>query len=720
VALDDDLTQLLEVELHGLHPIGYTPMADDFEIDEDSELWISHIRHLTYAAIARQWQRGRLAADHDRRPGEMLTEACFVDSKELAPKQSNAADIKLWQSNQRRLAARQARGGRMTPLDVLQRDFGLRDLAIQILQVASAPQLYGPLSRLYAIASGNDKRPLCDEALVSEVLQVSRADIASELDAQSPLRYFGLIDVFGTRPSAGLRVNEVLLRIINNQSTESALPLGLSTRFSNRDIAELHLPPATRLQALRFLSVQHRRHARIALRGRIGCGRRTMLAALATRAGRSVGFIDAALIPKQDGLFVGHLAMALRACVFLGWVPCIGSIETQLASNDEVMKRDMLKLFEKHPGPLALRLPAETQVPLAPGFFCADIPVSTTTDRELLWKQALDRYAIPVADTEELAARNRIGTGIIYQVCHDVAFGSSVAKQPSPTQEQWQQAIEATVAQHLDNRLSASAQHITRLARWSDVVLPTDIIDSLLEMTARVRHRRSVFENWHFDQTITSARGITALFAGTPGTGKTMVAGVLARELGLELYRVDLSKISSKWIGETEKNLAALFDAAEDGQVLLLFDEADSLFAKRTEVKNSTDRHANMQVNYLLQRLDTFEGVAILTSNFGTSIDPAFKRRLTYRITFPFPDEAMRAQMWSAMLPADLPRDNDINVQALADQFRMSGGFIRNAALRAAFIAAQLDVSLSQKLLQAAVQAEYKAIGKLTDSGTLE
>jgi DNA replication protein DnaC len=720
VDFDDELKHLLESELQGLHPVGYTPMADDFEIAEDCDLWISHIRHLAYAAIARQWQRGRLAADHDMRPGEMRTEACFIDSKELAPKQSNSADIKVWQSNQECLAARQSRSGRMTPLDVLQRDFGLRDLAIQIIQVVAAPHLYGSIARLYAIIRGNDKRPLCDEILVSEVLKVNLADVAIELDAQSPLRYFGLIDVFGKRPSAGLRVDDVLLRIINNQSTDSALPLGLSTRFSDRDITELHLPPTTRLQALRFLSVRRRRQARLVLRGRIGCGRRTMLAALAARAGRSIGFIDAAMFPKQDGLFVGHLAIALRACVFLGWVPCIGSIETQLASGDEAMKRDMLKLFENHPGPLALRLPAETQVPLSPGFFCADIPVSTTTDREVLWKQALDRYAIPVVDTEELASRNRIGTGIIYQVCHDVAFGSSVATQTSPSQDQWQQAIEATVAQHLDNRLSASAQHITRLARWSDVVLPSDIVDSLLEMTARVRHRRSVFESWNFDQTITSARGITALFAGTPGTGKTMVAGVLARELGLELYRVDLSKISSKWIGETEKNLAALFDAAEDGQVLLLFDEADSLFSKRTEVKNSTDRHANMQVNYLLQRLDTFEGVAILTSNFGTSIDPAFKRRLTYRITFPFPDEVMRAQMWNAMLPADLPRDNDINVQALADQFRMSGGFIRNAVLRAAFIAAQLGSSLSHKLLLAAIHAEYKAIGKLTHSGTLE
>src|SRR5579862_1114133 len=168
-----------------------------------------------------------------------------------------------------------------------------------------------------------------------------------------------------------------------------------------------------------------------------------------------------------------------------------------------------------------------------------------------------------------------------------------------------------------------------------------------------------------------------------------MVAGVIARDLGLELYRVDVSRITSKWIGETEKNLGQLFDAAEDGQVMLLFDEADSLFAKRTEVKTSVDKYSNMEVNYLLQRLDTFEGIAILTTNFGTAIDSAFKRRLSFRLTFPFPDEEMREKLWAGHLPADVPRAGAFDLADLARRFRLSGGYIRNAALRAAFLAAE-------------------------------
>ena len=281
-------------------------------------------------------------------------------------------------------------------------------------------------------------------------------------------------------------------------------------------------------------------------------------------------------------------------------------------------------------------------------------------------------------------------------------------------------SLDDTVRQHLENRLGTTAQRVTRLASWSDVVLPEEVVDSLLELAARVRHRKTVYEMWGFDRSITTARGITALFQGSPGTGKTMVAGVIARDLGLELYRVDVSRITSKWIGETEKNLGALFDAAEDGQVMLLFDEADTLIAKRTDVKSSVDRYANMEVNYLLQRLDSFEGIAILTTNFGNAIDPAFKRRLTYRVTFPFPDEEMREQIWRALMPPQAPVQGVLDYAALSRRFKLSGGYIRNAVLRAAFLAAEEGTAITQELLERAVRSEFREIGKLSESGALE
>jgi SpoVK/Ycf46/Vps4 family AAA+-type ATPase len=279
--------------------------------------------------------------------------------------------------------------------------------------------------------------------------------------------------------------------------------------------------------------------------------------------------------------------------------------------------------------------------------------------------------------------------------------------------------IETFLRQTRDLRLADHARRVDRLARWTDLVLASDIMDSLRELVGRVRHRRTVFEDWGMARAMATSRGLTALFQGPPGTGKTLVAGVIARELGLDLYQVDLSKVMSKWIGETERNLATIFDAAEDGQAILLFDEADSLFARRTEVRSSNDRYANLEVNYLLQRLDTFDGIAILTTNSGGSIDPAFKRRLSFQLTFPFPDEETRAELWRAHLPRELPRSGELTFDALARKYQLSGGYIRNACLRAAFLAAQEETSLHQHHLERAVALEFAELGKLSTTGSI-
>jgi SpoVK/Ycf46/Vps4 family AAA+-type ATPase len=373
-------------------------------------------------------------------------------------------------------------------------------------------------------------------------------------------------------------------------------------------------------------------------------------------------------------------------------------------------------VLRRHPGPLAVRLPTDAEVMLDPGYLLLDMPTPSERERAESWAIALERHGLELHDPGELAARYRVGPGIIERVCVEVSRRPIPPADPAACMRE----LDDAVRQHLENRLGKTATRVSRLASWADIVLPEDIVDSLLELTARVRHRRKVFEQWGFDRSITTARGITALFQGSPGTGKTMVAGVIARDLGLEVYRVDVSRISSKWLGETEKNLGSLFDAAEDGQVMLLFDEADSLFAKRTEVKTSVDRYANMEVNYLLQRLDSFEGIAILTTNFGSAIDPAFKRRLTYRMTFPFPDEEMREQLWRSLIPPQVPLGGPIDFASLAQRFRLSGGYIRNAALRAAFLAAEEGTALTHDHIERAIRMEFREIGKLAESGVLE
>jgi SpoVK/Ycf46/Vps4 family AAA+-type ATPase len=222
------------------------------------------------------------------------------------------------------------------------------------------------------------------------------------------------------------------------------------------------------------------------------------------------------------------------------------------------------------------------------------------------------------------------------------------------------------------------------------------------------------------DQVAATAQGVTALFQGGPGTGKTMAAGVVAAELGHQLWRVDLSRVASKWVGETEKNLAAVFDAAEEGEIVLLFDEADSLFARRTDVRSSHDKNANLETNFLLQRLDSFTGIAILTTNFGVAIDPAFKRRLSVQIQFPFPDEGERERLWRAHLPPTLPISGELDLAGLAQRYQLSGGYIRNAALRAAYLAADRGGVINQAQLELAVRAVYRDRCKLTAGGAID
>jgi SpoVK/Ycf46/Vps4 family AAA+-type ATPase len=237
-------------------------------------------------------------------------------------------------------------------------------------------------------------------------------------------------------------------------------------------------------------------------------------------------------------------------------------------------------------------------------------------------------------------------------------------------------------------------------------------------LIARIRHRRTVYDTWGYGRIAATSRGVTAVFQGAHGTGKTLIASAIANELGMDLYRVELARIISTWTGETE--LAGLFDAAEDGHAIILFDDADSLFARRTEVLASADRRATVVVDYLLHRLDSFTGVAILTTSFGKSIDHAFARRLSLRLTLPFPDEASREAIWKSHIAPGIPCAGNFDFAALARRHRLSGGCIRNAAVRAAFLAAEEHAPLTQDHLERAVRAELREIAKLSEGGSLE
>ena len=264
-------------------------------------------------------------------------------------------------------------------------------------------------------------------------------------------------------------------------------------------------------------------------------------------------------------------------------------------------------------------------------------------------------------------------------------------------------------------KLEDLALRVVPSANWDDLVLPDLQMEVLRQLSAQVRHRMRVYETWGFSGKGRRGLGVSALFAGETGTGKTLAAEVLACDLGLDLYRIDLSAVVSKYIGETEKNLKQVFDAAEEGGVLLLFDEADALFGKRGEVNDSHDRYANIEVGYLLQRMETYQGLAILTTNLKGSLDRAFQRRLRFSINFSFPDAKQRQAIWSRVFPATTPT-RALDLKKLA-QLNVAGGNIRNIAVNAAFLAAESGGPVEMMhLLQAARLEAHKIERPLSEA----
>ncbi|MSQ26611.1 MAG: ATP-binding protein [Dehalococcoidia bacterium] len=255
---------------------------------------------------------------------------------------------------------------------------------------------------------------------------------------------------------------------------------------------------------------------------------------------------------------------------------------------------------------------------------------------------------------------------------------------------------------------------------WDDIVLPGDALAQLREIAARARHQLRVLETWGFGRAVAGRSGLTALFVGQPGTGKTMAAEIIAGVLGLELFRIDLASIVSKYIGETEKNLDAIFGAAEKGDAVLLFDEADALFGKRSEVRDAHDRYANVETAYLLQRLEGYNGVAVLTTNLRGNLDDAFLRRLDFVIEFPMPEEAERLRIWRGSLPNEAPLDGDVDLPFLARKFRLAGGHIRNICLTGAFLAAEEGDRIAMRHLIRGTRREYQKLGKLVAQNDFE
>jgi SpoVK/Ycf46/Vps4 family AAA+-type ATPase len=256
------------------------------------------------------------------------------------------------------------------------------------------------------------------------------------------------------------------------------------------------------------------------------------------------------------------------------------------------------------------------------------------------------------------------------------------------------------------------ARRVTPFYGWDDLILPADQVAQLQELCRQARYRHIVYGDWGFDRKLSLGKGLTALFSGPPGTGKTMAVEVIARDLGLELYKIDLSQVVSKYIGETEKNMDRLFTDARAGNAILFFDECDALFGKRTTVQDAHDRYANIEIAYLLQKLDEHDGLSILASNLRQNLDAAFTRRLTFIVEFPFPDDDSRRRIWQSIWPAGVPRSKDLDLDFMATQFKLAGGAVKNIAVAAAFLAAEDRSELRTEHLLWATRRELEKAGR--------
>ena len=335
--------------------------------------------------------------------------------------------------------------------------------------------------------------------------------------------------------------------------------------------------------------------------------------------------------------------------------------------------------------------------------------------REAWWRDRLGVAGVDPAsvDVDRLAARFRLTLDPISEAVRAAAAGDAT---PEGTPGAAQVPTTATLMAHAravsSRDLQTLAEPIMPARTWDDLVLPADTLAQLGELCDRVARRSRVLDRWGFASKLSAGFGINALFTGPPGTGKTLAAEVVAHALGLNLYRIDLATIVSKYIGDTEKNLARVFQAAERSNAVLLFDEADALFGKRSAVRDSHDRYANIEISYLLQQMERYDGIAILATNLTQNMDEAFVRRLAFTICFPFPDEGLRRRLWAAVWPAATPRADDVDPAWLARRFKLSGGNIKNVALAAAHLVRDDEAGVTLDHVLRAVRREYQKMGK--------
>lgn len=644
---------------------------------------------------------------------ELYLEAALTPIRNsLARYADPSAPAELAGASQADLAAAEAQS---TPpaLEVLKRLFQLSPFEERILLLCAGVELDGNLCQLLARVQGANPQQAYPTLALALSLFPERDWRA--LIPTAPLRRYRLIHIEprGSLTQSPIRIDE---RILHYLLGIDRLDVRLRDLAEETTPAPSQLVPSHQYLVERLVALLSQTDAFpppvIQLWGPEAVGKRAIVAAACQQLDCNWAEMSASTIPTAPGAAdaIGQLwtrEMLLSRKLLL--LDC-DSFDAANPQQVEILNR----FIRRTPGLRFVTCRERLAVPHRP-VICFEVCKPSTSEQRQLWEASLADLDPHLADRfdgqiGQLTTHFNLSSSTIQAVCQETSNVWSPDREADPTEHLWQRCCERGRP-----RLDELAQRIDSQAIWADLVLPAPQTQVLQSIAAHVRCRAKVYEDWGFGRKGSRGLGISALFAGTSGTGKTLAAEVLARTLKLDLYRIDLSSVISKYIGETEKNLRRVFDAAEDGGAILLFDEADALFGKRGEVKDSHDRYANIEVSYLLQRLECYPGLAILTTNLKSSIDTAFLRRIRFIVQFPFPNAIQRAEIWQRIFPQGTPT-SELKPSKLA-QLNIAGGNIRNIALNAAFIAADAGEPVRMQHVLHSTRMEYAKLEKnLTDS----
>ncbi|MDP6942804.1 MAG: ATP-binding protein [Myxococcota bacterium] len=640
-----------------------------------------------------------------------------------------------------------------TSLLQLQDRFGLSDFERDVVLMALAPSLDGSFNGLYGRLKGASYRSPLE---VDVVLAVLGGDIEDRIRHRAafapnaPLLSHNLLLVgrgggAATDDFLGLELRlpaRIVSTLIGDSGVDPSLH-GFSQLIEPTEtLAQVVLPAAEKSRIVELVAhyetfrdamgtwgldevVGYGRGVVLLFCGPSGTGKTLTARAVANHLERRLLAVDASRLTSGPGGFQANLDNLFREAHLQNTVLFFDECEAlfSAAGRGTGQLSALLAGLERFAGVTILA----TNVPKALDsaldrrvLYRVDFEIPTPSMREAIWRLHLPE-PLPVADDVDvsyLGRRFEFSGGYIKNAVLLAAQAAAMRQGDDGTAAVSQEDLLYGAYTQLRHRLNRYADRDVVHLRLDDLILPDDVSDQVREIIEAVSAQQIVLREWGFDRKFSKGLGLSALFDGDPGTGKTLCAEVIASELGLNLYRVNVANIVSKYIGETEKNLTRVFAEARSAHAVLLFDEADSLFSKRVEVKHANDRFANMEVNTLLQLVERHDGLVLLTTNLKTSLDSAFERRLSFKVNFPFPDEDTRAMIWQRLIPKECPIADDIDFEELGENFELSGGHIKNAVVRAAYRAAARNGSIRYDDVEFAAEQECKNAGKLFRSGS--